>query len=130
MIRHTGDRITSGRVRVLGILLAEKQAISHHEIEERKELKVMIVYHSDAEKGASLKIVKRCWDLGLKAFIDFSGGNIKKHFKKGDKIRANFAFIIGKEEVSENFISIKNMKTREQEKIKNEDLEKWIKKYI
>jgi Fur family transcriptional regulator, ferric uptake regulator len=35
MIRHTGDRITSGRVRVLGILLAEKQAISHHEIEER-----------------------------------------------------------------------------------------------
>jgi len=35
MIRHTGDRITSGRIRVLGILLAEKQAISHHEIEER-----------------------------------------------------------------------------------------------
>jgi Fur family ferric uptake transcriptional regulator len=35
IIRHTGDRITSGRIRVLGILLAEKQAISHHEIEER-----------------------------------------------------------------------------------------------
>jgi len=35
MIRHTGDRITSGRVRVLSILLAEKQAISHQEIEER-----------------------------------------------------------------------------------------------
>lgn len=34
MIRHTGDRVTSARVRVLGILLAEKQAISHHEIEE------------------------------------------------------------------------------------------------
>lgn len=34
IIRHTGDRITSGRVRVLGILLAEKQAITHHEIEE------------------------------------------------------------------------------------------------
>jgi Fur family ferric uptake transcriptional regulator len=35
MIRHSGGRITSGRVRVLGILLAEKQAISHQEIEER-----------------------------------------------------------------------------------------------
>ena len=35
MIRHTGGRITSGRVRVLGILLSEKQAISDHEIEER-----------------------------------------------------------------------------------------------
>ena len=35
MICHTGDRVTSARVRVLGILLAEKQAISHHEIVER-----------------------------------------------------------------------------------------------
>ena len=35
MIRHTGDRITRGRVLVLGILLAEKKAISHHEIEEK-----------------------------------------------------------------------------------------------
>lgn len=35
MIRNTGDRITSGRIRVLSILLAEKHAISHHEIEER-----------------------------------------------------------------------------------------------
>jgi len=35
MIRHTGDRITSGRIRVLSILLAEKQAITHHEIEDR-----------------------------------------------------------------------------------------------
>lgn len=35
IIRHTGERITSGRVRVLSILLAEKQAISHREIEER-----------------------------------------------------------------------------------------------
>ena len=35
MIRHTGDRITRGRVLVLGILLAEKKAISHNEIEEK-----------------------------------------------------------------------------------------------
>ncbi len=115
----------------IGFAAGMERVVLHlNEIEERKELKVMIVYHSDEEKRASLKIVKRCWDLGIKAFIDFSGGHIKKQFKKGDKIRANFAFIIGKEEVSENFISIKNMKTREQEKIKNEDLEKWIKKNI
>ena len=34
MIRHTGERITPRRARVLGILLAEKQAISHREIEK------------------------------------------------------------------------------------------------
>ncbi|MDN5880924.1 MAG: transcriptional repressor [Nitrosospira sp.] len=35
MVRRTGDRATSGRVRVLALLLAEQRAITHHEIEER-----------------------------------------------------------------------------------------------
>jgi Fur family ferric uptake transcriptional regulator len=35
MIRRTGDRATSGRVRILAILLAEHRAITHHEIEKR-----------------------------------------------------------------------------------------------
>ncbi|MDQ3187144.1 MAG: transcriptional repressor [Pseudomonadota bacterium] len=35
MIRRTGDRATSARVRILAILLAEQRAVTHHEIEER-----------------------------------------------------------------------------------------------
>ena len=35
MIRHTGDRATSGRVQILAILLAEQRAVTHHEIEQR-----------------------------------------------------------------------------------------------
>lgn len=35
MIRRTGERVTSGRIRILATLLAEQQAITHHEIEER-----------------------------------------------------------------------------------------------
>lgn len=35
MIRHSGGRVTAGRVKVLTILLAEQQAITHREIEQR-----------------------------------------------------------------------------------------------
>ncbi|HEX8874437.1 MAG TPA: transcriptional repressor [Nitrosospira sp.] len=35
MIRRRGERVTSGRVRILALLLAEQRAVSHHEIEER-----------------------------------------------------------------------------------------------
>ena len=35
MIRRTGDRATSGRVRILALLLAEHRAVTHHEIEDR-----------------------------------------------------------------------------------------------
>ena len=35
MIRHSDGRVTAGRVRILTILLAEQQAITHREIEQR-----------------------------------------------------------------------------------------------
>lgn len=35
MIRRRGDRVTSGRVQILAVLLAEQRAVSHHEIEEQ-----------------------------------------------------------------------------------------------
>jgi Fur family ferric uptake transcriptional regulator len=35
MIRTSGERVTSGRVEVLSMLLAEQRALTHHEIEER-----------------------------------------------------------------------------------------------
>lgn len=34
-IRNRGERVTSGRVQILAMLLAEQRAVSHHEIEER-----------------------------------------------------------------------------------------------
>lgn len=35
MIRCRGERVTSARVQVLAALLAERRAVTHHEIEER-----------------------------------------------------------------------------------------------
>jgi Fur family transcriptional regulator, ferric uptake regulator len=35
MIRNCGERVTSGRVQVLALLLAQQKALTHHEIEER-----------------------------------------------------------------------------------------------
>ncbi len=127
LIKQLGGNEISG----IGFAAGMERVILHlDKIEKKNKLKVIIVYHSNDEKTASLKIAKRCWDLGLNAFIDYGAGNMKKQFKKGDRIGADFAFVIGKDEVIDSLISIKNMKTREQEKIKNEDLEKWIKKNI
>jgi Fur family transcriptional regulator, ferric uptake regulator len=34
MIRGRGERVTSGRVQILAMLLAEQRAVTHHEVEE------------------------------------------------------------------------------------------------
>lgn len=35
MIRRRGERVTSGRVQILAILLAEQRPVTHHQLEER-----------------------------------------------------------------------------------------------
>ena len=51
-----------------------------------------------------------------------SGKNIKNNFKKADKLNSKFVIIIGDEEISSKVITVKNNKTKEEYKIKEEDL--------
>jgi len=123
LVKELGGNDISG----IGFAAGMERVILHiDKIEENNDLKVVIVYYSDSEKKSAMEITKKCWDAGLKAFVDYSANNIKKQFKKGDKLGVDYAFIIGKEEVENGFISIKDMKTREQIKIKNGDLKEWI----
>jgi histidyl-tRNA synthetase len=55
---------------------------------------------------------------------------MKKQFKRGDRIGADYTFILGEEEIQNNTISIKSMETREQFSIKREELEQWLKTNI
>ena len=52
----------------------------------------------------------------LKISHDFSNSTIKSQFKRADKIGAKLVFIIGEEEVKQNSISVKNLRTGEQSK--------------
>lgn len=39
LVRHTGDRATQHRIRILSLLLAERHPLTHREIEERLNVK-------------------------------------------------------------------------------------------
>jgi Fur family ferric uptake transcriptional regulator len=87
MICHTGDRVTSARVRVLGILLAEKQAISHHEIVERigkkNSLDRVTLYRTLEwldKKGLAHKVISgdRKWRFRTNIY---TGSHQHAHFK-------------------------------------------------
>ena len=52
--------------------------------------------------------------------------NMKKQFKRGDRIDAKFTIILGEDEITNNTLSIKNMVTKEQFTIKKEELEQWL----
>ena len=65
---------------------------------------------------------------GYPVYLDYQGKNLKKQFKKADKIAAAFTLILAEDEIKSESVSIKNMASQEQIKISLKDLNEWLKK--
>jgi histidyl-tRNA synthetase len=65
---------------------------------------------------------------GYPVYTDYQGKNLKKQFKKADKIAAAFTLILAEDEIQSRAVSIKNMASQEQVKIPLKDLNEWLKK--
>ena len=72
---------------------------------------------SDSEKDFVLALTYTLRMLGIKAEMDTLNRSIKSNFKQAEKQNSKFVAIIGEEEIKENIISIKNMKTKEEIKV-------------
>lgn len=49
-------------------------------------------------------------DLGLRVIVDYRGGSLKSSMKRADRVGADFALILGDDEIKAGSITIKNMK--------------------
>lgn len=81
-----------------------------------------IIPMSENEKEYSMHILN---DLRLNGFIvdiDYNNRNIKNNFKNAERLNAKFVIIIGSDEVSSEILTIKNNETKEEFKVKHEDL--------
>ena len=64
-----------------------------------------------------LQMMDRLIKDGIKTEILYTG-NVSKKLKRADKINAKFAIIIGEDEISQNIVNLKNLKTGFQQGIK------------
>ena len=81
-----------------------------------------IIPMSENEKDYACHI---CADLRLNGFItdiDYNNRNLKNNFKVADKLKAKFIIIIGEEEKQSNVLTIKNNETKEEYKIKHDNI--------
>ena len=86
------------------------------------EVDCYIIPMSDDEKDYASRI---CMDLRLNGFIteiDYNNRNLKSNFKASDKFNAKFIIIIGESEKCSNLLTIKNNSTKEEYKIKHDEL--------
>lgn len=108
------------------IILHLSDTIGHGQ----RQKTILVAYQDPGLETQALQLCARLWEQGITAYMDYGATQLKKQFKKGDRLKADFTFILGQEEIAGHTLSIKRMDTREQIAIKQEDLDQWLKQNI
>lgn len=87
-----------------------------------EEIDLFVIYLSENEKDEVFKLVHELRDLNYKTEMDYMNRNLKGQFKQADKLKAKYIIIIGEDEIKNKFLTVKNNLTKEEYKIRNEDL--------
>ena len=96
------------------------------DINEEKELDVYAFSTSSNEKPYLINTVNMLRMNGFNVEADFMDRNIKNNFKHADKLKAKFIIIIGSDEVENNIITIKNNTTKEEFKVKKDNIVEFL----
>lgn len=84
---------------------------------EENLTEILIIPMSEEENFYAIDILNILHEKGKSADIYLEGGKLKKKFSYADKIGVKYAYIIGGEERENKTITVRNMKTGEQENI-------------
>lgn len=105
------------------LLLMETAGI---EIPAPEQLDVFIAVMGERAKVCGLGLLRSLRRQGVKAEMDSLGRNIKGQFKYADRLEAKYTIIIGDNELDQNMVSVKDMKTSEQRQVPLQDIVKEI----
>lgn len=101
------------------LLALEKEGI---DIKEKEPLDIYIFGASKEEKKYILSLGNTLRMNGFNVEIDYNNKSFKSNFKKADSLLAKYIIIIGEEEVKSKILTVKNNKTKEEYKIKLDNL--------
>ena len=101
------------------LLALEKEGI---DIKENEPLDVYIFGASKEEKKYILSLGNTLRMNGFNVEIDYNNKSFKSNFKKADSLLAKYIIIIGEEEVKSKILTVKNNKTKEEYKVKLDNL--------
>lgn len=81
-----------------------------------------IIPMSINEKDYALNIVNNLRMNGFKVDCDYMNRNLKSNFKQADRLNSRYIIIIGEEEKNSQVLTVKNNETKEEYKVKYDDL--------
>lgn len=118
-VKAIGFAFGVGRV----MMIMDEQGIN---VDNENINQIAIVTLGEKAKVAGLKLLDYLRKLELKAEIDYVNTNLKPQFKMCERINADYIIIIGDDEIANNELNIKNVKTKDETKIKLTELNKYF----
>ena len=83
---------------------------------------VYIFSAGDEQKPYVLSVANDLRMSGFNVEIDYNSRNFKSNFKQADKMNVKYIIIIGEEEVNSKILTVKNNETKEEYKVKLDNL--------
>lgn len=113
----------------IGFAAGMERIILHLEHLELPAAKVLFVAYQDPQwLPHAVQMAQVLREEGFPVYVDYQGKNLKKQFKKADRIGAAFTLVLAEDEIKSKSVSIKDMASQEQNKIPLKDLNEWLKK--
>ena len=111
----------------VGFALGMERLISVLETEEidletDAYLDIYVIPMDEHYKKQAVSLTQTLRLNGFKVDTDYMNKNLKSNFKQADRLNSEYIIIIGSEEVKNSELTIKNNKTREEFKVKMEDV--------
>lgn len=91
-------------------------------IEEENNLDIYAFGLEEKQNTYLISLVNSLRLNGFNVDMDLNNRNLKNNFKHADKLNANFIIIVGEDEVKNNVVTLKDNKTKEEYKVKLEEL--------
>ena len=96
--------------------------------EEEEHLDVYLMPLGEKGKNLAVQIQAMLRANGFSCDMDYQNRSMKAQFKTVDRVKANFAIIIGDDEVDQEVVNIKDTRTRNQETVALEDILAYLEK--
>lgn len=115
LAEEVGGRPTPGLGFALGyercVLALQAQGVEFPQALTRD---VFIACVDDSVRERAFSLVQACRDGGLSADIDHQSRSLKSQFKLADKLGARVVLVMGPDELAEDSVKVRDMKTREE----------------
>lgn len=106
-------------------------ALEHENIDivDEKSVDVYVIPMT-LDKTFSFSLVYLLRTLGLSIETDYLNRKLANNFKYAEKINAKYTVVIGEDEIEKEYFTVKNMKTREEEKVSKNEFLKYILEHL